>query len=298
MIAYFCTFNKTVTMNILSNRIKDIINFIKLELQCVYDERESQTLALILLEHFAQIPNAVALAEPNIRINQSDLLKINSAIKQLRNNRPIQYIVGYEMFCGLKISVSEDVLIPRPETEELTRTIIRHIGERTLQIADLGCGSGCISLALAHYLPQCEVLGFDISEKALAIADKNAVSLDNKARFADGDILKGGFANGIFDVVVSNPPYVRNSEKERMRHNVLDYEPSLALFVPDDDALKFYVAIERFCAEHMQCGSIYLEINEGLGQQTLNIFSSEVYNGRIMKDLFDRDRFLYIEKLR
>ena len=283
-------------MRIPSNKVKDIITFAKQELGEFYTENESRSLILRLLEHYADISPAVALCSCEQTINESDLLKINFAIKDLRNNRPVQYIIGQTTFCNLTLKVNEDVLIPRPETEELVSIIVKQNMNRRVRIADLCSGSGCISLALAHLLPASEVVGFEISEKAVEIARFNAAKLGVDVRFECKDILKQGFTDEKFDIVVSNPPYVREIEKEQMSKNVLDYEPHQALFVPNDDPLKFYEAIEIFSSQNLNLqGKIYLEISEYLSEETAFVFSQKGYKVDVMNDLFDRRRFLIIE---
>ncbi|MDR0789980.1 MAG: peptide chain release factor N(5)-glutamine methyltransferase [Bacteroidales bacterium] len=284
-------------MRIVSNRLKDIIKFAKQELADIYTENECRSLALMLLEHYVQISPAVVLASPEATINESDLLKINFAIKDLRNHKPIQYILGQTTFCGLTLKVNEDVLIPRPETEELVGIIVKENQNRAVKIADLGCGSGCISLALAHLLPAAEVTGFDISEKAIEVARFNAAELGINVRFECKDILKADFTDEKFDIIVSNPPYVRELEKQQMKANVLNYEPHQALFVPNDNPLKFYQSIAAFSSKNLNSkGKIYLEINENLSNQTAFVFSQCSHKVEIMRDLFNRKRFLIVEK--
>jgi release factor glutamine methyltransferase len=252
---------------------------------------------MMLLEHFAEFSPALILASPEEPINESDLLKINFAIKDLRNHKPIQYVLGQTMFCGLTLKLNENVLIPRPETEELVNIIVKENQGRTLRIIDLGCGSGCIALALKKMLPQSEITGFDISEKALAVAKENAVGLGVDIRFVWGDILNVDFSDEKFDIIVSNPPYIRESEKEEMQKNVILYEPNEALFVPNEQPLKFYEAIEKFSSQNLNSeGKIYLEINETLSNETAELFFQNFSNVRIMKDLFGKNRFVEVEE--
>jgi len=286
-------------LKILSNRIRDIVFFVKQELKDIYEENESRTIALMLLEEYAHLSAVVSTSSPDTTINQSELLKINFAVKELKNHKPVQYIFGWTMFCGLRLKVNEHVLIPRPETEELTRLIIDDLSsEKHLRIADLCCGSGCMALALAFSLPSSRVTGFDISENALATARENAQNLKIDVRFLNADILKEGFSEEQFDIIVGNPPYIMEREKKTMKPNILLYEPKEALFVPDNDALMFYRAIEKFaCLNLADKGRIYLELNENLSKETAEVFSSKrKYKTKEMKDLFNRDRFLFIQK--
>ncbi|MDR1725846.1 MAG: peptide chain release factor N(5)-glutamine methyltransferase [Bacteroidales bacterium] len=289
-------------MRIQSNKLKDIITFTKDELKTIYSPNECRSLALILIEYYAHISVAEALSAPETTINESELLEINFAVKELKNHKPVQYILGQTTFCGITIKVNESVLIPRPETEELVNIIIEENNNFNGKIADLGCGSGCITLALAHFLPNSEVTGFDLSEKALSVAKENSVSLGEnnhlRVKFCKKDILTPNFTDETFDIIVSNPPYVREKEKTMMKKNVLCFEPQEALFVPNEDPLKFYRAIAKFAEKNLNSkGKIYLEINENFAKDTLNLFIFSNYKSKIIKDLFAKERFIYLEKL-
>lgn len=249
----------------------------------------------MLFEHFLGWNTAHFLAFKNSTINQSDLLKFNFAIKDLRNGKPIQYIIGNVEFCDAVLSVSPDVLIPRPETAELVYLIADNEKERSPQhILDLCTGSGCIAIALAKAFPSAMVFAFDISAEAMAVAQKNAECNHANVSFLIADILREENPAGeSYDIIVSNPPYVRDMEKTMMNRNVLDYEPHLALFVPDDDPLIFYRHIAEFATKHLKTGGkLYLEINEALGNETAALLEKQGYRCIVHKDSFGKDRMI------
>ena len=219
-------------------------------------------------------------------------------IERLQVYEPIQYIIGETEFYGLKFKVNKSVLIPRPETEELVDWIIRDCKGKNLKILDIGTGSGCISIALAKNLPEAKVYALDISTKTLELATYNAEKNKVKVSFIEADILAVDYKNfvlkyGNFDVIVSNPPYVRMSEKDLMKDNVLKYEPHIALFVEDDDALMFYRQIVKQSDKFLKTGGlIYFEINEGLGNLTKQVMKNSFFNIELKKDLSGKYRMV------
>ena len=282
-------------MRIPSNKVCDIERFAYQELENLYPKSEIKTFVLMLFEHFLGWNTAHFLAFKNSTINQSDLLKFNFAIKDLRNGKPIQYIIGNVEFCDAVLSVSPDVLIPRPETAELVYLIADNEKERSPQhILDLCTGSGCIAIALAKAFPSAMVFAFDISAEAMAVAQKNAECNHANVSFLIADILREENPAGkSYDIIVSNPPYVRDMEKTMMNRNVLDYEPHLALFVPDDDPLIFYRHIAEFATKHLKTGGkLYLEINEALGNETAALLEKQGYRCIVHKDSFGKDRMI------
>jgi release factor glutamine methyltransferase len=282
-------------MRIPSNKVCDIERFAYQELENLYPKSEIKTFILMLFEHFLGWNTAHFLAFKNSTINQSDLLKFNFAIKDLRNGKPIQYIIGNVEFCDAVLSVSPDVLIPRPETAELVYLIADNEKERSPQhILDLCTGSGCIAIALAKAFPSAMVFAFDISAEAMAVAQKNAECNHANVSFLIADILREENPAGeSYDIIVSNPPYVRDMEKTMMNRNVLDYEPHLALFVPDDDPLIFYRHIAEFATKHLKTGGkLYLEINEALGNETAALLEKQGYRCIVHKDSFGKDRMI------
>lgn len=286
-------------MRIPSNKVCDIERFAYQELENLYPKSEIKTFVLMLFEHFLGWNTAHFLAFKNSTINQSDLLKFNFAIKDLRNGKPIQYIIGNVEFCDAVLSVSPDVLIPRPETAELVYLIADNEKERSPQhILDLCTGSGCIAIALAKAFPSAMVFAFDISAEAMAVAQKNAECNHANVSFLIADILREENPAGeSYDIIVSNPPYVRDMEKTMMNRNVLDYEPHIALFVPDGDPLMFYRHIAEFASKHLRTGGkLYLEINEALGNETAALLEKQGYRPIIHKDSFGKDRMIEASK--
>ncbi len=284
-------------MEVRSNKIGDIRNHYRLKLKDNYGENETDTLLFILIKEFTGISKARVISEPGLTISESELLKIHFAIKELNNHKPIQYILGKTDFFGLPIKVNPDVLIPRQETEELVELVLRENNKmENLRILDIGTGSGCIAIALCKNLTSPEVVALDNSEKALKTARDNAQLNDADIDFVQLDILNEHKSNrlGLFDIIVSNPPYVRFSEKEFMKKNVLDYEPENALFVDDANPLIFYSAIADFSKNNLrQNGKVYCEINQYLGDEVAGLFKrSGFLEVAVLKDLNGNDRII------
>ncbi|HWR33662.1 MAG TPA: peptide chain release factor N(5)-glutamine methyltransferase, partial [Chitinophagaceae bacterium] len=207
------------------------------------------------------------------------------------------YVLNESWFCGLKLYVDKNVLIPRPETEELVEWIISNckFPVDELKILDIGTGSGCIPISVKRRIRKAEVWACEISEDALAVAKRNAATLGTDINFIQLDFLNEEQRNQLpsFDIIVSNPPYVPEKDKEQMQQNVLNYEPHISLFVPDNDALIFYKAIAAFGKEHLkQSGNIYCEIHESLGSSVKEIFSSAGYTIELKKDMQQKDRMI------
>ncbi len=284
-------------MRIASNRIEDILKFALQELEGIYLENEIKQMTYNLITHFCNIPKTSILANTQQAVLESELLKMNFAIKDLKKEKPLQYIMGYTDFYNIKLNLNHKVLIPRPETEELVDMIIKeNKGRKDLKIADLGCGSGAIALAIKKNIPQSEVWAFDIDDEAINQTKENAKSLNLDINIEKKDLLNDNFSNYNFDIIASNPPYVMEKEKSLMRDNVLNHEPHQALFVKDEDPLIFYQAIERIAQKNLNFkGKLYMEINESLSESTKNVFKD--YNTSIIKDLFGKFRFISAEKL-
>lgn len=282
-------------MRIPSNKVEDIVRFAKAELAEIYSEREIVSLIHALIERFAGISVVKALSEPRLTVSESELLKIHFAIKDLKNNRPLQYILGNCEFLNVNILLSHRVLIPRPETEELVELILEENKmKQGLTIADLGCGSGCIAVALAKNLSDGRVFAFDISDEALEQTKANAAHNNVRVEVIKADMNDALVINEQFDIMVSNPPYVRECEKTQMKANVLEYEPHTALFVPDSDPLLFYRNIASIAENSLKRGGkLYLEINEALGEETESIFKNAGYKTEIRKDFIDKVRMLF-----
>lgn len=302
-------------MKIPSNKIADVIHFFQDNLKAIYEKEELETIIAYCFEEFLNIKKAEIGLRKNETMSESQLLKFNFAIKDLKRQKPIQYILGKADFYGLKFIVNEYVLIPRPETEELVDIIIKEFKVQSLKfknsstpndqisnlnsqfsILDIGTGSGCIPIALKKNIPSAKVHGLDVSEKALDVAKQNAVLNNVDVEFIFGDILDSNiqFPNSQLDIIVSNPPYVRISEKETMHKNVLEHEPHLALFVNDNDPLLFYKAIADFALENLNStGKLYFEINENFGLETKQMLEQKGFkNVKLIKDLNGKNRIL------
>lgn len=285
-------------MRIPSNKIKDIIRFAHQELDGLYPGREVDSMTRILLEEVSDRPLAELLADKEQTVNESDLLTINFAIKDLKKEKPLQQILGYCDFAGVRINLNRKVLIPRVETEELTMMIIReNKGRCGLKILDVCCGSGCMALALAGNIPESVVTAVDLSMEAIEQTRENAQANALNVEVVAADVFSDMPFDTCFDIIVSNPPYVRESEKAMMRNNVLLYEPHSALFVKDENPLTYYRALCRIADRHLRQGGVmYLEINEGLAEQTEAIFKPK-YDTLLSKDLRGKYRFLWVRKV-
>ncbi|MEY8848725.1 peptide chain release factor N(5)-glutamine methyltransferase [Psychroserpens sp. XS_ASV72] len=283
-----------MTLNLLRQRFHDALD-------ALYGKEEVQSFFFMLLEHFLGVNRMTFHLDPNKEINTNDEIKFLDALEQLKQQKPIQYIIGETEFFGLPFRVNQNVLIPRPETEELVSWIIDSYSEKatsSLQILDIGTGSGCIAIALAnHFRYSAQVTAMDVSSEALSVAKQNAELNQVKIQFLHQDILKFDMSselNQSFDIIVSNPPYVRQLEKTMMQPNVLDHEPDLALFVEDHNPLLLYDAICTFSRKNLKPnGTLFFEINEYLGQDMMQLLKSYGFkNVELKKDLFGKDRML------
>ncbi len=260
----------TRNLRFRSNRVRDILALTHEELDGMYGHGEVSAFGEMLFEAFLGWDRVRLLTSREQTIDQSDLLRFHWALEDLKRHRPIQHIIGHVDFCECRIAVSPDVLIPRPETEEMVEWIVESGKWKVERILDLCTGSGCIAIALKKAFPQADVTAVDVSSKALEIARKNAETNGTEVHFVEGDVLDGmnGF-NGSYGLIVSNPPYVMEKERAQMQPNVLDYDPALALFVPDDDPLRFYRAIASIAQQHLSTeGVLVVEINESLTEET------------------------------
>ena len=269
------------------------------ELSSLYDEKESESFFYLVLESFHRKKRIDLALEPEMEMDALQLLRWESVLVELKKHKPIQYILGETEFFGLPFLVNENVLIPRPETEELVALILAEEGKRKreegkVMILDIGTGSGCIPIALKKNSPNTEVYAIDVSEKALATAQKNAALNNVQVHFMLKNILETDDLEQTFDIIVSNPPYVRNLEKAEINPNVLEYEPHLALFVVDDDALLFYRKITELAKKNLnQNGQLYFEINQYLGKETVALVESFGFkNVKLLKDIYGNNRMI------
>lgn len=263
-----------------------------------FTPREAEQLMRILLEDLFDIDRKRQLMEPELRIDELQHARLGDAVKRLLEGVPVQYVTGKAWFDGLLFHVDESVLIPRPETEELLQKVAEEIpSDKLLRIWDVGTGSGCIAVALAKRFPLAEVKAFDVSEQALTTARRNAYNNKVNVDFICDDVLhpRSDVWQQPVDLVVSNPPYIRESEKASMERNVLDHEPYSALFVPDDDPLLFYRQILTLSKPQLTAqGSIWFEINEVLGEDMNQLCREMDFRGEILLDFFGKPRFLHI----
>jgi release factor glutamine methyltransferase len=277
------------------------------ELSAIYDEQEIESFFYLLLESYHGKKRIDLALNPEMEMDSSQVIKLESALSELKNQKPIQYIIGETEFYGLPFLVNENTLIPRPETEELLEWIVvesRKSEVESLKILDIGTGSGCIAISLAKNLPNAEVFAVDVSEKALAVAKKNAANNKVKVNFINADILKINDLVDLptsnfqlpthFDIIVSNPPYVRNLEKAEIKPNVLEFEPHLALFVEDTDALLFYRKIAHLATKNLaQNGKLFFEINQYLGKETVELLENLGFKSiELKKDIYGNDRMI------
>jgi release factor glutamine methyltransferase len=270
------------------------------KLDAIYGIKEVDSFFYILTEYFLNLKRIDIALNPNIDLNKNQVNLFEQALNRLLLDEPIQYIVGETEFYSLKFKVSNNTLIPRPETEELVEWIINtHKNQKEINILDIGTGSGCIAISLAKHLPLANVFALDISKDALEVAKQNAERNLVNLTFINTNILNKllwdkQFNQTQFDVIVSNPPYVRQLEKKEMKGNVLNHEPELALFVEDNNPLQFYKAISEFSKIKLKPkGALYFEINQYLGaemKQLLKDFSFKEIE--LKQDIFKNDRMI------
>jgi release factor glutamine methyltransferase len=269
-------------------------------LESIYDKNEVDSFFFILLEHYLGYNRIKFALEPELTISEKDRQLFLDALKALKHQQPIQYILGETEFFGIPLKVNEDVLIPRPETEELVAWIINDVSNLDkITILDIGTGSGCIAIALAKHLPNASVFALDVGATALKVAKTNAELNTVSIEFLEADILNfNHFTSEKFDIIVSNPPYVRQLEKPHMKANVLDNEPHLALFVTNEDPLQFYKAITKFAVNNLNNkGMLYFEINEYLGNEMTQLLEKYNFSDVLLKqDIFNKDRMIKATK--
>lgn len=278
----------------------DAFYSLKNDLQAIYDPQESAAIAHELLLHLTGKDRSQRLLEKDIILSHSEQHAYDIMKADLLKGKPLQYVTGIAWFLGRPYTVNENVLIPRPETEELVQWIAEDHKGQLVSILDIGAGSGCISVSLSRSLPGAEVSACDISNAALKVASKNAHALDARVSFYELDILdKQKWAElPAFDIIVSNPPYIPLSEKDQLAPNVRDHEPATALFVPNDDVLIFYKAIAGFGKTHLKDGgSIYCELHRDLYLRTESVFKEAGYkNVRLKRDIHGNWRMLKVQK--
>jgi release factor glutamine methyltransferase len=281
-------------------------------LQNIHEEQEIESFFFILTEYLHHLKRVDVALQPDFELSDSDIQKWNAIVSDLQQEKPIQYITGETWFYGLRFQVNENTLIPRPETEELVEWIIEsqksNVQSQTLAILDIGTGTGCIPISLKTNILQANVSAIDVSEHALEVAKRNAELNKVEINFIQANILEVQDLSQLstpnsqlrtnFDIIVSNPPYVRNLEKQEIKKNVLEYEPHLALFVEDTDALLFYRKIAQLALKNLSPnGLLFFEINQYLGNETVELLKKLGFkNIELKKDLYGNDRMIKCEK--
>ena len=273
--------------------LADFKNKIKSTLSSIYESDELNSIFYLLSEEFLQIPRSKILLADEIELDSKKQKLFLDALDRLKKNEPVQYVIGKTTFMDLEFKVNKSVLIPRPETEELVRLMLKDELDGK-EILDIGTGSGCIAISLAKNLPNAKVTALDISEEALIVARENAKLNNVEINFINADIFDYQ-TDKKYDIIVSNPPYVTESEKSVMKSNVLDFEPELALFVEDKDPLKYYEQIIEYY-KLSKSGKLFFKINSNFMQQIKNLLNN--YEYRVMSFKLDSNnnyRFLFLE---
>jgi|SRR5690554_491421 len=285
-------------------RLKEIQNIFHTELDGIFGANEVSSFFNILISHYLKLNRIALVLEPDLTISKNEEQPLFEALSRLKVQEPIQYIISETEFFGLPFKVNEHTLIPRPETEELVTFVIESSrfkvqDSRPLTILDIGTGSGCIAVSLAKNISNAKVYAIDVSEEALKIAKHNAELNKADIHFFKVDILNSStwnleFKDLEFDIIVSNPPYVRRLEKKEIKNNVLNYEPHLALFVEDDNPLQFYEAIANFAMDNLnKKGCLFFEINQYLGNETKQLLQDKGFTDLELKpDIFGNNRML------
>ncbi|WP_298533485.1 peptide chain release factor N(5)-glutamine methyltransferase [uncultured Algibacter sp.] len=275
-------------------KLKSIQNKFQTELKSIFSIEEIDSIFYLLIDSFYKVSRIQLALEPEMFLGNNE--PILNALNLLKEQKPVQYIIGETEFYGLNFKVNKHVLIPRPETEELVTWVLKHANsKKEIRILDIGTGSGSIAVSLSKHLPRAHVYALDVSVEALNMAKQNAALNIVDVEFIEVDILKTkSIENLKFDIIVSNPPYVREQEKELMKPNVLENEPHLALFVKDNNALQFYKAIIDFSKESLsKDGILFFEINEYLGKEMIGLLKENNFSKLELKqDIFRKDRMI------
>ena len=277
-------------------------------LKLLYPTSEIDSFFFLILEEYMDLKRIDVVLKSDFYLDKKSLNLMQIATKQLEQEIPIQYIIGKTEFFGLPFNINKEVLIPRPETEELVEQVLKEVSltkicktttdettnEKQLKILDIGTGSGCIAISLKKQLPSSKISAMDVSDKALHIAKKNAVLNKVDINFIHLDILKTNNLDQLYDVIVSNPPYVRELEKKEIKNNVLNNEPHLALFVDNKNPLLFYNKIAELAKKFLtKNGQLHFEINQYLGKETIKLLAEKGFkNIQLKKDIFGNDRIV------
>ncbi|MGK0307385.1 MAG: release factor glutamine methyltransferase [Urechidicola sp.] len=280
--------------------LKEFKLFFNEALSAIYPKTEIDSFFFILMEEKLNLQRIDTVLKPDYLITEKNLIDLKTIVKRLQKEEPIQYIIGTTEFYGLPFLVDKNTLIPRPETEELVTWVLDEIKVLTnnkiteLSILDIGTGTGCIPISLAKNLTSLNISAIDISPEALLIAKQNAILNKVRIAFIELDILGAKSLPQKYDVIISNPPYVRELEKEEIKNNVLENEPHLALFVADENPLIFYNKIADLAKQQLsKNGMLFFEINQYLGKETVSMLAEKGFkNIQLKKDLFGNDRMI------
>jgi len=275
--------------------LQEIKIFLKQKLSSKIDAVELTSLIGMLIEAVTGWNTVQQIVNINTELNKEQQAKIEDYAQQLLAGKPIQYILGKAWFMGNELMVNEHVLIPRPETEELVEWIISYasIMNKPLSILDIGAGSGCIPIALKLALPNCTLTGLDISKDALGVAQMNAKNLNASIEWMEEDILNTAALDTSFDIIISNPPYIPLREKKDMQEQVLNFEPSIALFVSNEDPLIYYKAIAKIGKQNLsKNGQLFFEIHYNQGKAILALLDELNYHAELRQDSFGKNRMI------
>ena len=267
------------------------------ELTQSYSENEIQKLFTYFAEEYLQYNSIQLKMYADQEVEEAQKLQFTQALEELKSGKPYQQILGKAYFYGEEFFVNENVLIPRPETEELIELILEKLpSDKELKILDIGTGSGCIAITIANHLKHANVYALDYSGKALEIAKKNAVLHQAEIQFIQQDYLNSHLLE-IFDVIISNPPYIETEEEIDIENSVKDFEPMMALFAPENDVLAFYRKIANDTETSLSNeGFVFLEINQKLGPETLELYKNKLSEAYLLKDISDNDRMIWGRK--
>lgn len=276
---------------------KELYRNFLVELQSVYDLSEATVITDWVFENIANIKKADLIKNPLQKIPSSVLQKLAAKQEELLQHKPVQYVMGNTTFYNMQFQVNDKVLIPRPETEELTNMVINsyQFEQKQISILDIGTGSGCIAVAIKKNLPSSKVIALDVSEDALEVARNNAIINKTNIQCTLFDFLDESRWPELllFDIIISNPPYIPTKEKNTLDKNVVDFEPHKALFVPDNQPLLFYEKIAKFGRSHLNYnGKIFVETHEDYTQDVAQLFSATYQQVIVKKDLFGKDRMV------
>lgn len=277
-------------------QLRAIRDIYRKELELLYPREEIDSFFYLIIEYHLNLERFVLALQPDLHLTKEEEAPLFACLARLKIHEPVQYILGEAFFYGMRLLVNPSVLIPRPETEELVNWILKDLTERKIitDILDIGTGSGCVGIALAKHCKECRVLAMDISEEALETARKNAEMQAVAVEFKKADIRNWNTTGDQWDIIVSNPPYIRYSEKGGISDHVKEFEPELALFVDDNDPLYYYRHILKYAKRHLkEDGTIYLEINQYLAEETRQLLESEKFlEIELKKDFLGNDRMI------